>query len=305
MRSTYKSNHKLTLHKHLHRATALILLLAILTTGCRSTAKYKKLAEIGNQYTDALNELLIEAVEIRVKTSSEQFLRNDRDYQKYARTVTETEYRTISDKDETRLQILYSIQKHNQLLKAYFNKLGELASSGAPGQAKKEVEDIVENINGISQKLQKSKLIKDKNIWSEVPKLIISSKIRGALREEIEKRGQTIMFELMLQEELLKALSNSIVADIKIIKSLQEKRFVIEPLAQPELISDEDTWISKRMEIMKMEIKSAKLKTASEKLGDVKNIFQGFVEGNLSREQINRFQNGIKEILVTRNKENS
>nr|WP_236116979.1 hypothetical protein [Hassalia byssoidea] len=106
------------------------------------------------------------------------------------------------------------------------------------------------------------------------------------------------MLELTIQEELLKALSNSLEKEIAIIQLSQEERLVIQPLVQPELVSNEDEWIATRKHILTMQMRSKELTEASEALGEFKSVFKDFVEGKLSIKKLNNFFNNIDAFLA-------
>ncbi|MBW4510276.1 MAG: hypothetical protein KME64_27710 [Scytonematopsis contorta HA4267-MV1] len=286
------------MNQKFYRIVATFLLVATVSTGCRSTDDYKKLAETGDKYTQAVDELLTTAGKITIEASSEQLLQEDRRLKPLNITVTATRYQEVSEVDEKRLQLLRDISNHNFLLQAYFQKLFVLADSKAPESAKTQVEGIVGNINKISQGLQKSDLITNPGVFSGISSLIVSSQIRGLLREELEKRNQTIMLELTIQEELLKALSASIEKEIAIIKQIREERFVIIPLTQNELVPNDDSWIETRKQILVMRKKSEEIKQASQKMAEFKTLFQNFVEGKLSLKSLNQFLKDIDSFLA-------
>nr|WP_236116981.1 hypothetical protein [Hassalia byssoidea] len=67
--------------------------MATFITGCRSTDEYKKLAETGGKYAEAVNQLLTASGEITIEASSEQLLREDRELRQFKRTITSARYK--------------------------------------------------------------------------------------------------------------------------------------------------------------------------------------------------------------------
>lgn len=279
--------------KNCYKTVALVSIIAFLTTGCRSLEEYKKLAEAGNEYAHAVNELLTTAGNIRIEASSEQFLRDDR-----LSNQSVDEYVKVSQLDKERLRILNDIRSHNLLLQSYFSKLQDLTNSNASDEAKAEIEGITSNLNKIGQKLQGSNWIANKGVFQGITNLVVNSQIRGALREELEKRNKTIILELTIQQEMLKALSDSLDHDVELIKLAREQRLVVRPLIQPELIQDEDGWIQNRKNILTMDRQIAALKTASAALGEFKEIFQAFVEGKLTIKRLNNVLQDIDSFIA-------
>jgi bifunctional DNA-binding transcriptional regulator/antitoxin component of YhaV-PrlF toxin-antitoxin module len=278
--------------KPLRQTVVAFAVIAALTTGCRSTDEYKKLANAGSQYTNAIDKLLDAASNIRIDTTSEQLLRNDR-----ILNLTIEDYKKVTQSDEDRLVVTEKLRKHNKLLGNYFRLLNELASSDAPTRAQGEIAGVVDNLNKIGKELQGSDLITNPGLFQGITNLVVSSQIRGALRDELEKRNRTILLELTIQKEMLKALGDSIGQDVKLIRIAREERFVIRPLIQDTAISDADTWIETRRKLLTMEARGKELNEASKALGNFQEVFQAFVEGKLSLAQLNAFLQDVDALL--------
>jgi hypothetical protein len=281
------------MHRNFHKTVALVAVIATLASGCRSTEEYKRLADAGNKYTHAVNELLTTAGNIRLEASSEQILKDDR-----LSNQSIDDYTQLSKLDDERLKILNDIRRHNLLLQAYFSKLHELANSNAPDEAKAEIEGISNNLNTIGQELRGSNLITNQGVFSSLASFVVTSQIRGALREELEKRTPEIILQLTLQQEMLNALRDSIQQDVKLIKLAREQRLIVRPLVQTDPISNEDEWIQTRKTILTMNRKIAELEAASAALGEFKEIFQAFVSGKLTSQRLNSVLKDIDSFLA-------
>ncbi len=278
--------------KPLRKTIVAFAVIAALTTGCRSTDEYKKLANAGSQYANAVDKLLDAASTSRIDTTSEQLLRNDR-----ILNQTIEDYKKLAQPDEEYLEVIGKLRKHNRLLSDYFRLLNELASSDAPTRAQGEIAGVVDNLNKIGKELQGSDLITNPGLFQGITNLVVSSQIRGALRDELEKRNRTILLELTIQKEMLKALGDSIGQDVKLIRIAREERFVIRPLIQDTAIPDADTWIETRRKLLTMEARGKELNEASKALGNFQEVFQAFVEGKLSLAQLNAFLQDVDAFL--------
>ncbi|RUR86629.1 hypothetical protein ACF3DV_14495 [Chlorogloeopsis fritschii PCC 9212] len=278
--------------KTLRKTIVAFAVIATLTTGCRSTDEYKKFAKAGSEYANAVDKLLEAASDIRIDTTSEQLLRNDR-----ILNQTIEDYKKLTEPDEKRLEVIGKLRKHNELLREYFRLLNELASSDAPTRAQGEITGVVNNLNKIGKELQGSDLITNPGLLQGITNLVVSSQIRGALRDELEKRNRTIMLELTIQKEMLKALGDSIEQDAKLIRIAEEERFVIRPLIEDTEIADKDAWIETRREILIRERRGKELKNASNALGKFQEVFQGLVEGTLSLTRLNSFLQDVDNFL--------
>lgn len=220
-----------------------VIISAAFLGGCRSTEEYQRLSRAGTLYVQSLDTLLKYAGDIKIDTTSEQLLQDDRILNR-----NQDYYKERTNADIERLKILEDLRRHNRLLARYFVLLDELASSDAPERAQQEIGGIVGNINKIGNKLRKSNLIEDRetSIIGAIGKLIISSQIEGALREELEARAETINKELETQEVLLDVLGDSINNELKITAESIQTRLIIRPYIQEEPIVKEDDWITTR-----------------------------------------------------------
>lgn len=278
------------------KTSSTIVMLAVLASfisGCRSSAEYQRLAKAGNTYTTAMDKLLTTAGQIRINTTSEQLLKDDR-----LSNQTLERYNELSKFDVERLEILENIRQHNRLLTRYFALIDELASSNAPDRAKQEIEGVVGNLNKIGTQLRDSALFPKTSVIKSVGGLVISSQIRGALREELEKRTETIDREFQTQQVLLKALSNSIKQDVSLTRESRELRQVIRPLVGEQPIPDTDNWIAKRRAILTMNTTVSELEDASKSAGNFRELFKDFVEGSLNRERLNTLLTDIESFLT-------
>jgi hypothetical protein len=278
--------------KTLHKTVFVFAIIATLTTGCRSNDEYKKFANAGSKYTNAVDKLLDAAGDIRIDTTSEQLLRNDRII-----NLTIDDYKKLADRDDERLEVIRKLRKHNRLLGNYFQLLNELARSDSPTQAQGEIAEVVDNLNTIGNELQGSDLLTNSGLLQGISNLVVSSQIRGALRDELEKRHRTILLELTIQKEMLKILGDSIAQDVKLIRIAREERFIIRPLIQEATISDEDVWIEARRDLFTMENRGQELQFASQALGNYQEVFQAFYEGKLTSERVNNFLQEVDDFL--------
>jgi hypothetical protein len=271
----------------------MVAVLASFISGCRSSTEYQRLAKAGNTYTTAMDKLLTTAGKIRIDETSEQLLKDDR-----LSNQTPERYNELSKLDVERLEILENLRKHNRLLIQYFTLIDELARSNAPQKAQQEIEGVVGNLNKIGTQLRGSALVPNTNVIKSVGGLVISSQIRGALREELEKRKDIIDREFQTQQVLLDALGNSIKQDVSLTIESRELRQVIRPLVEEKPIPDTDNWIAKRRAILTMNTTVSELEDASKSAGNFRELFKDFVEGKLNRERFNTLLTDIESFIT-------
>ncbi|MBD2492298.1 hypothetical protein [Aulosira sp. FACHB-615] len=279
--------------RNFHKTFVVVAIIATFASGCRSTDEYKKFAEAGNNFAEATNSLLMDAEKITINTTSERLLSDRKTSGEFqpsdeAAKKFVDRYTELSEQDKKRLELIKELRRHNQFLQAYFNKLIELAGSDSPDRSKAAVESIANNLQNSGSKIVGLSPIKIDRLPS-VTKIVLDARIRGALREELEKRKFTIYQEITFQEKVLKQISDSVETDIKTLRDLQEYRLVLKPLTQLEDIND-DTWIKKRYEVLTQDAEVVtKIKDASDKLTKFKELFIASIEGDLTSKRLNNF----------------
>ena len=60
----------MTMKKPFRQSVVTFVLVVAVTTGCRSTSEYKKLADAGNEYTNAVDKLLVVATNSYIEIDS-------------------------------------------------------------------------------------------------------------------------------------------------------------------------------------------------------------------------------------------
>lgn len=274
-----------------HRIVIIVAVLAIFASGCRSTQEYERLAKAGSAYSTAVDELLEARGNIRIDNTSEELLHLDRQRP----PVSSEDYRELSINDQNQLVILERIQTHNQLLSRYFFLLGQVGNSKAPEDAQAAIGDIVTNLGIVSKQLQP--LVENQEAVGSVTRLVVSGKIRGILRDELEKRKDTIQAELILQHELLDLLADQIEDNLKNIQKRREERLVIKPLIDDKPVTEQDAWVANRREVLTMETTVKELRAASDAADEFRGVFEDFVSGKLTVTRINIFLTDIQSFL--------
>ena len=299
----------------------IIIISAFFLGGCRDTEEYQRLSRAGILYVESLDILLESAGDIKIDTTSEQLLQDNRigngseshyeectkadlerlkileDLPRHNRLLARYEERTKADLE--RLKILEDLRRHNRLLARYFILLDELASSDTPERAQGEIEGIIGNINQIGNKIRQSNFIENResNIVGTVTNLIIRSQIEGALREELEARAETINKELETQEVLLDVLGDSVNNELKIIAESIQTRLVIRPYVRKEPIVREDDWISNRRRAITAKRTAWELADASDAARNFRKVFLEAIDEDFNQVRFNYYLSEIEAFL--------
>lgn len=278
--------------KHVYLTVAILVVLVTLSIGCASTKEYARFAQSGTVYVAVIDRLLVTAGNIGIDATSERLLQDDA-------LINQTleSYRKLSCIDEERLAIISRLRDHARLLAHYFSLLNEIATSDSPERAQQTIGGIVDSVNKIGNQLRGSELVPNKKVFTSVTKLAIGFRIRGLLREELDKRKDVIQIELRTQEELLQKLSEAIQHDLTIIKQAREKRLVIDPLVGTVPVAKPDEWIAHRRMILTSHVRVEKLATASNAARELRQVFEDIVTGKFDLERLNALLIDLESIL--------
>jgi len=271
------------------------VLFVTFTTSCKSTKEFATLAQAGTSYTTAMDRLLLATQEVEIDSTSERLLQDDT-----ASNLSVKQYRNLSDPNEQTIKLIALLRTHVKLLSRYFGLLQELATSNAPGRAKTSINGVIDNLNSVSKEIHGSSLVQA-NVKSGaglITSAIISGKIRGALKEELNARKDTIEKELFLQEELLKFLSTELTGELAVIKQTREQRLVIFPLTSETPIANADGWINNRRTILTMSLVSQELNTASNSVKKLREAFGDLVSDKLTLDRVNSLLDDFDSLLT-------
>ncbi|WP_334937133.1 hypothetical protein [Nostoc sp.] len=287
-------------YKFVIRASIISFIGASLVACGASLREYKKFANAGQEYAAALDTLLVTSGNYAVDANSEKLLRNRvEDTVKDRELENEQNYIKITKQDKQWLMLIGRMRQHTDLLQRYFIALENLATSDAPTQAQEVTEDIFTQLNNVSTNIQGNPLVSDRigSALSEIPKMILSNKIKGALRKELEQRKETIYRELAIQESVLELLTIQLQSSLTTIQENQEDRLLLRPYTATDSISEADEWIEKRRNILTMTLSIEALNNASESAKDFKEAFKLLLEDKFTIARANELLSDINSLV--------
>jgi hypothetical protein len=273
---------------------ATLLLMAWSASACRPPKEAANLAQAGATYAAAIDSLLLATTAIEIDTTSEKLLQDDA-----LSNQTLEQYRKLSDEDEALLRVIAQLRVHVRLLSQYFELLLQLATSDAPDRIKTGIGDdksgLIANLNKVGADLRSSNVVAA--AAGPAAKLVVGGLIRGALAEELDARKETIQKELLLQEQLLRALADRITHDLEVSKETREERLVIGPLTAETRIANPDGWIASRRSVLTMKLTVEQLGAASGAVQSLRQAFEDFVSGKLTLDRVDSLVTDLNALL--------
>jgi hypothetical protein len=286
----------MTMKKPFRQSVVTFVLIVAVTTGCRSTSEYKKLADAGNEYTNAVDKLLVVATNSYIEISSSQILDLASNYggtdEVIRRGRSET-FKEINDQSIERIKIYNAIREHNKLLGEYFQTLGKLADSKSSTTLQGKLITIVSNLTTAGKIIS--------NNLNNIPALAritnspVSSEFTGALRSEIEQRKDVILREIIIQKQILEQMGKLMEIDASYISGKQEAN-LRNQLSRLDMSSDDERalWIENRRSFLTMDTTAKELREASKALSNFQAVFQAFIEGQSNLDQLKNASKGLK-----------
>lgn len=282
---------KLTKRAMIIPAASLFLLLS----GCAQPqrSEYADFAQAGSKYAAAVDQLLVAAGEAQVDATSWTLVADKKDIG----TVNDATYQQKTKDDTERLAVIKKLREHAGLLSVYFGHLESLATSDAPERTKGAIQGVVKGMTDLSKGLNTLQ----PNVFNALPPLtniVVDAKIRGALREELDKRKDVIRKELEIQEALLSALKYQISHALKISQSIKEQEVVLAPLQADSPLEKPEDWVLKRHAVVYMATTVDELNSAINAAKKMREAFEGLLSGEDTTGRINALIIDIESILA-------
>ena len=282
------------------RASAIALIGASLAACDSSLEEYQKFATAGKEYAEALDTLLVTSGNYFVDAQSEKLLRNDLGDAKPREFNQDWERYEKSNKNAKEwLRLIEQMRQHTDLIEQYFISLENLATSNTPAQARQATERIFNELNLVSTKIQGETLVSQPiaSALSQVTRIILSEKIEGALRKELEQRKEAIYQELAIQESVVQFLNSELEEDLEFIRENQEERWLLQPYAAPEPITNSDEWIVKRRSFLTTKTSLEALKDASRSSQKLRESFELLLEDKFTKERADALLSDTNSLL--------
>ena len=287
-------------HKLALKALAIASLGASLVACDASFEEYQKFATAGKEYANALDTLLVTSGNYFVDAQSEQLLRDDLgDANLGELNKDRIDYLQSNENADRWLLLIGQMRQHTALIRRYFMALENLAISDTPAQAQQTTDNIFKQLNTLSTDIRGNPLVSEplSSALSQIPQIILSEKIEGALKEELEQRKEAIYRELTIQELVLQLLTIQLRNDLKIIRDNQDHRLLLQPYVASEPIANSDEWIVKRRNLRTMTTSLEALNNASQSSQAFKESFRLLLEDKFTVGRANALLSDIDSLL--------
>jgi len=282
--------------EYLRRSTLAALALLVLA-GCSSQRieNAGRLADAGVAFADSVPAVIDESFVLAVTADSLTIAKARENLPQADRLET---LKTSDDALTARLAILLDLKHHAQLLRSYFIALGALAQSDAATGITGSTQNIVNRLSDLGLKIGDAQIgpAKVSDLIEPTVNFAVAAYQNIALRRELEERGHAIERELALQQAVLAALTDQMMAD-KALQIRVENRnpLVFEYAGDGALPRD---WNARRIAAFRQTINLQSLDVAAKAADNLHQSWIAFVEDRLDDGSFLRLLKDVDELVA-------
>jgi hypothetical protein len=283
------------------KAAILTPAVTLLIASCGSSLdEYKRFAEAGKEYSKAMDSLLVTSGALFVDSNSEALINLDRQNPIGGRA----EYSAAKENVIKYIKVISLARDHTRLLQNYFQALQELATSDAPQRSADAANRVFNQVVLVGQQLEPNIFSSPaigpeaRQAYSQIPSLILSAKIKGALRAELLARKEAIYKELITQELVQKLLAQQINANLQIINSYKEMRTIKPAYESDKPVAEPDKWIALRAQISQDSLSADALEDASKTSKALQEAFKDLLSNRLTVARAGVLVDDIRDLVT-------
>lgn len=249
-----------------------------LACGCGAARanRFEAFAAAGMNYAQARNQFLRHSLDVSIERDTLELRKQHGALDAAGRARVLTEQDKIV---QERIAILADLERHGAVMHQYFVALAQLASPQADATAAAAASRLSGELGGLSNALAKKSIggnpISD--LVGKATGLAVGGLRNRALERHLKEHGPTVQRELALEEELLRELTDEMVADLKTLQA-NERRTVLVPPFRGEAPPPE--WDAERKRFLLAELDLTRARAAQQAAGQLRAVFEGLVRGS-------------------------
>ena len=189
------------------------LVVVALVAACGPTSdEYAKFAAAGQGFNAALSSMAGSAVELRIQASNEELLQSY--VEGKPNDVLRDRLKSLKEGDKKIAERMAAVRRTAAVMSLYFQRLSSLANSGAADEVAKSFGQLGDALEEASQALRDQVPSgKVSDVFSAFANVAVSTRIRDALREQLEKHKDTLFRIMAAQKIALELTAEQIATD--------------------------------------------------------------------------------------------
>jgi hypothetical protein len=259
----------------LWRVVLLVAAVTSLNCASRRVNQFAAFAEAGRLYSEAVNELTIEAGNAAIDADSAVLLASRESLSEMERLQALKEHKETL---QPLLTVLFDLRKQTILLRRYFVVLAQLASDDAPSGIAERASGLVGELQTIGPGLKSAK-IGDAEISSFVDAavpVVVGHFQAKALESHLRAHSNTLEQQLEIQRAVVAALAESTTSHLEIVIQQSETEIVARPYVTGGQLPGD--WADRRRESITASVTIQSVDRAVSASEELKRLFIALAE---------------------------
>ena len=260
-------------------AVGLAILLLSVVTGCGSAraGRLVGFSGAGTAYTPSRSDFLRQSLQTTIDRDTLE-LRKQRTALDPAGRI-----RVLSEHDaimRERIEIVQDLDRHGQVLRQYFAALSRLASSREDANAAAAATRLSGELGGLTNSLAAKSINGNplNVLLGQATGLAVGTFRNRELSRHLSANASTIERALLLEEDLLRVLTEEMIADLKALQSEQRRSKVLFPFRDNSGLPEE--WEAERARILFTELDIGRASAAQDAARQLRLTYESLAAGD-------------------------
>lgn len=254
-----------------------LALVVALVSGCGAAraGRFEAFAAAGMNYAQARNQFLRHSLDVNIERDTLELRKQHGalDGAGRARVVTEQD-KIVQE----RIAILADLERHGAVMSQYFLALARLASSQADANAAAAATRLSGELGGLTNALGKKSIGGNpiSSLIGQATGMAVGGFRNRALERHLKAHGGTVQRELVLEEELLRVLTDEMIADRKALQAHERRTRLVPPFrgdAPPQ------EWDAERKRFLLAEVDLTRAWAAQDAARHLRMVFESLAGG--------------------------
>jgi hypothetical protein len=252
-------------------------LAAALLSGCGAAraGRFEAFAATGLNYAQVRSQFLRHSLDVSIERDTLELRKQHEALDAAGRARVLTEQDNIV---RERIAILSDLDRHGALMSQYFLALARLASPQADANAAAAATRLSGELGGLTNALSKKTLNGNpiSELLGQATGLAVGRLRNRALEKHLKEHSQTVQRELALEEQLLRVLTDEMIADRRALQA-HERRTVLVPPFRGDRPPPE--WDAERKRFLLVEVDLTRARAAQDAAQQLRRVFESLAGG--------------------------
>lgn len=255
-----------------------LALVVALVSGCGAAraGRFEAFAAAGMNYAQARNQFLRHSLDVNIERDTLELRKQHGALDAAGRARVLTEQDKIV---QERIAILADLERHGSVMTQYFLALARLASPQADANAAAAAARLSGELGGLTNALGQKSIGGNpiSSLIGQATGMAVGGFRNRALERHLKEHAKTVQRELTLEEELLRVLTDEMIADRKALQA-NERRTVLAPPFRGNTPPPE--WDAERKRFLLAEVDLTRARAAQDAARHLRMVFESLAGGS-------------------------